>query len=242
MAVFDPFDPNVGTKVYDPFFFYLIEHPQGLVLFDTGLHPAMRTDLRGRIGDMADAFVVEMAEDDDVVSQLAKLNRRPDDVACVIQSHLHFDHAGGLEFFKHADVYVQERELEFARNPPVYQRDIYVPADFDHDLKWRSLTSDHDLFGDGTLKILATPGHTPGHQSLLIHLESRPLLLMSDASYLVEKMRRRLLPAVVWNPDAMVASWERIEAIERETGAELICTHELDFHDRVPLAPDGCWE
>lgn len=242
MAVFDPFDPDVGTKVYDPYFFYLIEHPRGLVLFDTGLHPAMRTDLRGRIGDSADAFVVEMAEDDDVVSQLAKLGLRADDVEYVILSHLHFDHAGGLEFLAHAPIYLQERELRFARNPPVYQQDIYVPADFEHDLRWQLIEGDHDLFGDGTLRIVSTPGHTAGHQSLLVRLESRPILLMSDASYLVEKMRQRLLPAVVWNPDAMVASWQRLETIEKETGAELVCTHELDFRERVPLAPDSYWE
>ena len=242
MAVFDPFDPLVGTKVYDPFFFYLIEHPRGLVLFDSGLHPMMRTDLRGRIGDLADTFVVEMAEDDDVVSQLAKLNVRPDDVEHVIQSHLHFDHAGGLEFLRHAQVYLQEQELRFARNPPIYQRDIYVPADFEHDLKWYLVHGDHDLFGDGTIHILSTPGHTAGHQSVLVRLESRSIMLLSDASYLVGKMRQRLLPAVVWSPDAMVASWAKIEAIEQETGAELVCTHELDFRDRVPLAPDACWE
>jgi glyoxylase-like metal-dependent hydrolase (beta-lactamase superfamily II) len=242
MAVFDPFDANVGTKVYDPYFFYLVEHPRGLVLFDSGLHPAMRTDLRGRIGDSADAFVVEMAEDDDVVSKLAKLDLRPDDIECVVQSHLHFDHAGGLEFLAHAPVYLQDRELLFARNPPIYQRDIYVPADFEHDLDWRLLEGDHDLFGDGTLRIISTPGHTAGHQSLLVRLQSRSILLMSDASYLVEKMRQRLLPAVVWSPDAMVASWERIEAIEQETRAQLVCTHELNFREHVPQAPDACWE
>lgn len=242
MAVFDPFDHNVGTKVYDPYFFYLVEHPRGLVLFDSGLHPTMRTDLRGRIGDSADAFAVEMADDDDVVSQLAKLGLRPDDVEHVIQSHLHFDHAGGLEFLSHATIHVQEQELRFARNPPVYQRDVYVPADFEHDLHWHLVEGDHDLFGDGTIRMISTPGHTAGHQSLLVRLESRPILLMSDASYLLEKMRQRSLPAVVWSPDAMVESWQRIEAIEQETGAELVCTHELDFRERVPLAPDACWE
>ena len=242
MAVFDPFDPNVGTKVYNPYFLYLIEHPKGFVLFDTGIHPEMRSNPRSRLGDSADAFAVEMAEDDDVVSQLAKLGLRPEDVEHVIQSHLHFDHAGGLEFFPHATVYAQEAELRFARNPPVYQRAIFVAADFEHDLNWRLVDGDHDLFGDGTIRMISTPGHTAGHQSLLVMLESRPILLMSDAAYLLQKMRDRLLPAVVWCPDAMVASWLRIEAIEQELGAELVCTHEFDYRERVPLAPEGYWE
>jgi hypothetical protein len=64
---------------------------------------------------------------------------------------------------------------------------------------------------------------------------------MGDATYSLAKLRRRRLSAVVWNPDAMVASWERLEEIERETGAELRCTHEVEFGD-VPLAPEGYWE
>lgn len=242
MAVFDPFDPNVGTKAYNPYFFYLIEHPNGLVLFDSGVHPALRTDPRGRLGGAADTFSVEMAEDQDIVSQLAKKGLRPKDITHVVQSHLHFDHAGGLEFLAHAPVYVQQAELTFARNPPIYQRDLFVPADFEHDLDWRTLDGDHDLFGDGAIRIISTPGHTAGHQSLLVRLNNRSIFLLADASYLLQKMRDRLLPAVVWSPDAMVKSWERIEKIEREVGAELVCAHEFDYATRVPMAPEGWWE
>lgn len=242
LSVFDPFDPNVGTKAYNPYFFYLIEHPQGRVLFDSGVHPQMRTDPRGRLGDAADAFAVEMDEDQDVVGQLAKLGLEPGDIDIVVQSHLHFDHAGGLEFFPEADVYVQAAELEFARNPPVYQQDVYVQADFGHDLHWKTLDGDHDLFGDGSMRIISTPGHSKGHQSLLVSLPTQPIFLLADAAYLLEKMRKRLLPGLLWSPDAIVASWERIEQLERETGAKLVCTHELDYRETVPMAPDAWWD
>jgi glyoxylase-like metal-dependent hydrolase (beta-lactamase superfamily II) len=103
------------------------------------------------------------------------------------------------------------------------------------------LHGDHDLFGDGAVKIIATPGHTPGHQSLVITFEARPpLALLGDAAYNLEKMRQRRIPGIVWSPDAMVASWERIERIERDTGAELRCTHEADLSD-VPIAPSRFW-
>jgi N-acyl homoserine lactone hydrolase len=166
----------------------------------------------------------------------------PRDVDAVIVSHLHFDHAGGLEFVKHADVYVQAAELAAARNPPVYQQELYNPADFEHDLQWKPLDGDTDVFGDGTLRVLSTPGHTPGHQSLYVEFEHRkPLVLMGDATYSLAKMRQRRLSAVVWSADATVASWERFEEIEREAGAELRCTHEVEFGD-VPLAPEAFWE
>jgi N-acyl homoserine lactone hydrolase len=242
LATFDPLDEDVGTKVYCPYFFYLVEHPDGRVLFDTGLHPQIAIDLAGRVGEAAAAaFPIEMNDDGDVVSQLFKLRLAPGDVDAVIQSHLHFDHAGGLQFVKHAEVYVQSAELAAARQPPVYQQDLYNPDDFEHDLKWKLLDGHFDVFGDGKLQTIPTPGHTRGHQSLYIEFENRkPLVLMGDATYSLAKMRQRRLPAVVWSPDEMVASWERLEEIERETGAELRCTHERDFED-VPVAPQAYW-
>ena len=241
LATFDPLDEDVGTKVYCPYFFYLVEHPDGRILFDTGLHPEIVTDPVGRVGEAAAAFPIEMNEGGDVVSQLGMLGLAPGDVDAVIVSHLHFDHAGGLEFVKHADVYVQAAELAAARNPPVYQQELYKPADFEHDCSG-SRDGDTDVFGDGTLRVLSTPGHTPGHQSIYVEFEHRkPLVLIGDATYSLAKMRQRRLSAVVWSADATVASWERFEEIERETGAELRCTHEVEFGD-VPLAPEAFWE
>jgi N-acyl homoserine lactone hydrolase len=240
-AVFDPFDERVGEKILSPYFFYLVSHPQGWVLIDTGLHPGLRTNPHARLGAMADSFFVErLAADDDVANKLSMLDLRPADVQHVVQTHLHFDHAGGLERFGHATVYVQAAELPFAHWPAVYQRGLYVRADFDHPLQWRELAGDYDLFDDGRILLVATPGHTPGHQSVLVRLDGGTVILLGDAHYTVEKMRDRLLPSVVWSPDAMVASWNRIEELERRHGAELVSTHDPNFETRVRLAP-GAW-
>jgi N-acyl homoserine lactone hydrolase len=240
MATFDPFDEHVGTKVYNPYFMYVITHPEGTVLFDSGVHPAMLTDPASRLGDAAAAFQVKMTEDDTVQRCLARIGMVPSDIDLVAQSHLHFDHAGGLEWVRHAPVLVQREELAFAMNPPVYQRDIYVRADFDHDLQWRELDGDHDIFGDGRLTLLSTPGHTRGHQSLMVKLDSQVVILLADAAYLLAKMRARLLPGVLWSPDAMIASWDRLEGLEREHDALVMTTHDLDYEERVKLAP-GAW-
>jgi N-acyl homoserine lactone hydrolase len=242
-AVFDPFDERVGEKILSPYFLYLISHPNGWVLVDTGLHPGLRSDPRARLGATADSFVVErLGEDDDVVSKLAMVGLLPIDVAYVVQTHLHFDHAGGLEQFPHATVYVQAAELPFAHWPPIYQRGLYVRADFGHAARWKELNGDYDLFDDGTILLLATPGHTPGHQSVVVRLNSGVFILIGDAHYVVEKMRDRLLPSVVWNPDAMVRSWDRIEDVERRTNAQLISTHDPEFATRVRLAPSAWYE
>jgi N-acyl homoserine lactone hydrolase len=242
-AAFDPFDERVGTKVYNPYFVYVITHPQGTVLFDTGIHPAMGVDPVARLGPAAAAFDTRIGPEDHIEACLGRIGLAPSDIDLVIVSHLHFDHAGGLEWLTHAPVLVQREELRFARNPPVYQRLIYVPGDFEHDLQWRELDGDHDVFGDGRLVVFSTPGHSRGHQSLMVKLDSgQNMFLLADATYLLAKMRERALPGVLWSPDAMVASWERIEALEREHDAMLIATHDLDYRERIKLAPEDWYE
>jgi N-acyl homoserine lactone hydrolase len=242
-AAFDPFDERVGTKAYNPYFMYVITHPQGTVLFDTGVHPQMRTDPVARLGPAASAFEVQITPQDTIEARLESIGMAPRDIELTVVSHLHFDHAGGLERLTHAPVLIQREELRFARTPPVYQRLIYVPADFDHELDWHELDGDHDVFGDGRVLAISTPGHSRGHQSLLVHLDSgQTVILLADATYLLSKMRERALPAVLWSPDAMVASWERIEQLEREHDALLLATHDLDFRERVRLAPEAWYE
>lgn len=241
MALFDPFDENVGTKAYSPYYSYLITHPKGNVLFDTAGHPDLATAPQSRMGEAAASFIVKMGPDDWVVPRLRELGLAPEDISVVIQSHLHFDHTGALAWFKHADIIVQEDELAFAMNPPIYQADAYIPKDFDIGLNWRKIRGEHDVFGDGILTCIPTPGHTKGHQSLLINLASRPMFLLADAHYLLEKLRQRRLPGILWNPDALIESWDRIEEIERATDARLVATHEHDFEQSVPKSPGAWW-
>jgi N-acyl homoserine lactone hydrolase len=242
-AAFDPFDERVGTKVYNPYFVYVVRHPRGTVLFDTGVHPEMGTNPEARLGAAAASFQAQVTPEDHIVERLAAIGLKPGDIDIVVQSHLHFDHSGGLEWLAHAPILVQREELSFALDPPVYQRTIYVRDDFEHDLDWRVLDGDHDVFDDGRLVVLSTPGHSRGHQSLMVQLDSgQTVILLADAAYLLSKMRERALPAVVWSPDAMVSSWERIEALEREHDALLIATHDLDFRERIKLAPQGWYE
>ncbi|TMJ96531.1 MAG: N-acyl homoserine lactonase family protein [Actinobacteria bacterium] len=242
MAAFDPFDPEPAKKVYNPYFLYVITHPSGTLLFDSGAHPQLAVDPESRLGDAAADFAVQLGPDDHVERRLAAIGLRPDNVDLVVQSHLHFDHAGGLEWLKHAPVLVQREELAFALDPPVYQDAIYVRSDYDIGLNWQELAGDHDVFGDERVLVISTPGHTKGHQSLLVRLDGQTVFLLADAAYLLGKMRSRSLPGVLWSPDAMIASWERIEQIEHSEKAHLMTTHELDYETSVRLAPAGWYE
>jgi N-acyl homoserine lactone hydrolase len=241
-AAFDPFDERVGIKVYNPYFMYVVTHTRGNVLFDTGVHPQMGTDPEARLGPAAASFEVQITAEDHIEARLAAIGLTPGDIDIVVQSHLHFDHAGGLEWLTHAPILVQRQELSFALDPPVYQRGIYVPADFEHELRWRELDGEHDIFGDGSVTIIPTPGHTPGHQSLCVELPSGPIVFAADASYLESKMRQRRVPGIVWSPDAMVSSWRVLEGLERTRDARLVFTHDFDFRESKPLAPDAWYE
>lgn len=237
-AALDPFDPRVGTKVVIPYFCYLIRHPEGNVLFDSGGHPDLVRNPRARLGPVADSFEVLMALDDDVTSKLASVGLEPGDVAHVAHSHLHYDHCGGIEALAHAEFYIQGAELAFANAPPAYQSTIFVRADFDHPVHWRELDGEHDIFGDGRVVLFPTPGHTPGHQSMLVRLDGGAVILVGDAAYLPEKMKARALPPILWSPDKMIESFERIEELQRATGAELLFTHDLDYAVATRLAPE----
>jgi len=242
MATFDPFDPDVGTKVYNPYFFYVVKHPDGTLLFDSGVHPDLGTNPESRLGEAAADFQVRISPEDHIERRLGSLGLKPTDIDVVVQSHLHFDHAGGLCWLTHAPVLVQREELAFALAPPVYQAAIYVRDDFGIGLRWQELDGDHDVFGDGRVVAISTPGHTRGHQSLLVQLDGQTIFLLADAAYLLGKMRSRSLPGVLWSPDAMIATWDRIEEIERSENARLLTTHELDYETSVQLAPDAWYE
>lgn len=235
MGIYDPLNTDGTRLVYGPYLLFLIEHPGGRVLFDTGMHPKWKAAA-------VSPRRIEVGEADDVLSLLAGAGVAPEEVDHVVVSHLHYDHAGGLQFFPHAPVWVQATELRFARAPAVYQRELYDRDDFEHRVRWQELEGAHDLFGDGAVTMLPTPGHTPGHQSLCVQLPSGLHVLAADASYLESAMRARHVPGVVWSPDAMVTSWETLEALERDRGARLIFTHDLDFRTAKPLAPDAWYE
>jgi N-acyl homoserine lactone hydrolase len=145
--VFFP-DRAPGTRMTIPVSSYLLIHPKGRVLFDTGVHCRAITDPIGRLGERrATRFTVRSQVGDDVVSQLARVGMRPADITHVINSHFHFDHCGGNEFFPQATFLVQSREMERARGPD----HPYDPQDFDHPLDYQLVDGDHDIFGDGML-------------------------------------------------------------------------------------------
>ena len=228
-----------GQRWTVPVMSVLVDHPRGRLLFDTGVHCLARVDPLTRIGaDRMKRLTVKSGEGDDVVPQLARLGLTPDDVRYVANSHLHFDHCGGNEFFPRATFLVQRPELETARRPDWPQG--YKPSviDFDHPLDYRMLDGEHDVFGDGSVVLFATYGHTPGHQSLLIRSgKGTQMVCASDACYTRENMDRDVLPTVLWDASVMRVSLAALRKLRDKTGATMLYGHDPAQWEAIARAP-----
>src|SRR6266853_4172132 len=205
-------DLPAGQPWTVPVMSFLVVHPRGRLLFDTGVHCQTRVDPIGRMGpERAKRLVDKSKVGEDVVPQLALLGLTPDDVRFVVNSHLHFDHCGGNEFFPRATFLVQKAEMEAARRPGFAPGYSPSPIDFDHALDYRMLDGEHDVFGDGSVVLIPTYGHTPGPQSLLVRRSrDERLLFTADACYTRENMDRDILPTVVWDEREMSHSLGRL--------------------------------
>ncbi|HEY5209033.1 MAG TPA: N-acyl homoserine lactonase family protein [Stellaceae bacterium] len=216
---------------------YLIEHPKGRVLFDTGLHPDLRHDPAGRLGTrLAGMFQIGLGAGEDIAGRLAAFDRDPGKIDLLISSHLHFDHVGGNALIPNATLLVQRREWEAGMDPDAAATRGFNPRDFDLGHKIRVVDGEHDVFGDGSVVCLPTHGHTPGHQSLRVRLDSGDIVLAADACYFCQTLRERRLPPNMFDRAQMLASLDRLEAMERG-GARIFFGHDPEFWRTVPQAP-----
>ena len=212
---------------------FLIEHPQGAVVFDSGLHPQTQTDPAGRLGVVSRVFGVEFAAGEEVAARLAALGVDAARVRYLINSHLHFDHTGGNAQIPNARLVVQRREWEAGHDADQIARQFYFPHDYEHGHDTLLVDGEHDLFGDGRIVCLPTHGHTPGHQSLRVRLDSGDVVLTGDACYLRRTLEALHLPSVVDDAEAMRAALRTLRAL-RDAGARLIFGHDPEDWATVP--------
>jgi N-acyl homoserine lactone hydrolase len=216
---------------------YLIEHANGVALFDTGLHPDCQQDSSGRLGTrLAGLFQIAFSAGEDVSARLVAIGRDPAKIDLIINSHFHFDHVGGNALIPNATMLVQRREWNAGMDPDAAARHGYNPRDFDLGHKLRLLDGEHDVFGDGSVVCLPTYGHTAGHQSLRLQLDSGEVVLAADACYFCQTLRERRLPRYVHDREAMLASLDQLGALERQ-GARIFFGHDPEFWRSVPQAP-----
>lgn len=215
-----------GIEVPVPFF--LIRCPQGDVVVDGGNPLAVARDPKAHWAALADHFEAHMSEEDHCAAQLRRLGIAPESIRFILQTHLHMDHTGALGHFPGATVLVHARELESARAAPAPVGAGYVHADYDRtDLRWQLVEGELDLFGDRTIRLIETPGHTAGHMSLLLALnDTGPVLLTADAVDNRDQWEGRQRLRSLYSREQSVSSLERLRALARDTGALVVLGHD----------------
>jgi glyoxylase-like metal-dependent hydrolase (beta-lactamase superfamily II) len=213
---------------------YLIVHPRGTLQFEAGGIPDSLFK-----GDGAPVVEGIQSADKPLLPQLAAAGYRPSDITYFALSHYHADHTANANAFAGATWITQkaERDFMFSDKP----EGIIQPATYSA-LKGATTrilnNEDFDVFGDGTVRLISTPGHTPGHQALLVRLAKRgPVLLAGDLYHYPEERAKGVLPTFEFNADQSRASRARVEALLKQTGAELWIEHDMATHAKLPKSP-----
>lgn len=217
-----------------PFPIYLIEHDDGLVLFDAGLDPDAAGDPAAVYGEMAERIAIRFDERHLIEPQLAAWGFSLQDVGVVIASHLHFDHAGALKQFPHARILIGAGEREYAQAPERFASSWFRAEDFDerHGLRFEEIDSDADIWGEGAVSALHLPGHTPGSLGALVRLPESTFILTGDAVH----ARHAYESEIHYHGDVdsvtARATLRRIAGLAQREQAEVWIAHDTDDWER----------
>lgn len=237
-------DREIDEPFEVPVLFFLIQHKGKNILFDTGNAYEVSIDPEKHWGDVVNTYYPVMKEEQYVVNQLKNISGiKKEEIDYVILSHLHLDHAGAVGAFPDAVYVTHKKEIEFAFSPECSQKDAYIMQDIDKDVNWLFLENEfpqaYDLFDDGVIKIYHTPGHTPGHLSVLVNL-SKPFLLTGDSCYTQENLDKNILSGFFWSEEdsRRVLNW--IRKLQKEEKVEIIPGHNPQIWTKYKKAPQYC--
>lgn len=216
---------GVGIPVSFPVYTYLIEHPKGLVLVDTGQKHGAPSIVR---------------EEDKVVNRLGEIGYTPDDIKYVIMTHLHVDHAAYMSQFPKATFIVRKEELRAAWWPEECEHG-YVYEHYKDTREYRFLEpaddEDFDVFMDGSVICIDTKGHTRGHQSVIVRLNGAGnVVLVGDAASFRENLDAHIQPGVCSNNWYAIQSLKKLEHM-RDCGYTMFYGHDMDQEKEIVLSP-----
>ena len=218
-------DDDLDRQARFPIPAYVLEAAGERILVDTGLHPAAVEDAARHYGrpDALGLFKLELEES---VAEQIDLTT----IAKVVLTHLHFDHAGGLALLPPSvPVFVQRREWQAGQDAAAIAKNFFLPLDYSTVANQIVLVDgDHDLLGDGSIELLSTPGHTPGHQSVRV---GERLVLGADVTHYASGLDDHRFPMFADDFAAQAASADRLRAL-RDAGAVV-----RPGHDPAVLVP-----
>ncbi|HYX62956.1 MAG TPA: N-acyl homoserine lactonase family protein [Burkholderiales bacterium] len=216
---------------------YLIKHAKGWMLWDSGLPdqlaalPNGQTAANGRITAYRKKPLVE---------SLREVGLSPADIGVFAMSHSHPDHSGNADLFPASTIYMQRTEYDAAFGPDAKKYGlINTSLERLRHVKVVKLDGDFDVFGDGSVVIKSTPGHTPGHQSLFVRLpKTGPVLLSGDLVHLQSNWQARRVPSINYSVEQSLRSMNAMDAFIKATGAKLWINHDFAQSSGMPKAPE----
>jgi len=216
---------------------YLIVHPKGNLLWDTGLSDDLILKEEGM--KVAEGMF-HLQVKNTLVSQLKKINFAPNDIDIVALSHLHFDHTGNLNLFKNAQVLIQKEELSAAFSNRAEQLH-FDPKTYSKIKKsqFKGISGSYDVFGDKSIVIHEAKGHTPGHQVLLVNLrEEGPIILSGDLFHFEKNRDHKRIPALNFDKQQSMQAINKIENLVNEKNAKLWIQHDYDQNLTIRHSPN----
>ncbi len=210
---------------------FLVETATERILVDTGLHPGAVADPASFYADPAPLSVFGLEQERSIAEQVDLST-----LTLVVLTHLHFDHAGGLSLVpEHVPLVVQRAEWEAGHDRAAIQRSFLLPSAYAiGDRPLELIDGDHDLLGDGSIRLLLTPGHTAGHQSVQIG----DLVIGGDVAHFAAGLDDGRFPVFGDDLGAQARSAERLRGL-RDAGLTVLPGHDPDVLRPGPLATTG---
>lgn len=215
---------------------YLIRHRMAWMLWDSGNADRIASMPNGLVNPRG-TLTAYMKKP--LAGSLKEIGVAPQDIEHFAMSHSHGDHSGNAGLFSRSTIYMQTAEYDAVYGPEPQKLGI-PPANFEklRGARIVKLNGDHDVFGDGSVVIKSTPGHTPGHQSLYVRLpKTGPVLLSGDFVHLKSNWDAKRAPSINYNVEQSVRSMNEMDIFIKATGAQLWINHDSEQSRTVPKAP-----
>jgi N-acyl homoserine lactone hydrolase len=231
---------NVGKSIEFSSTCWLIEHGKEWLLWDTGVPESALNDPKGW-STLPKLIVYHL--DKTITAQLAEIGLKATDITYVAISHTHGDHIGNMGLFQSSTVLIQRAEYTWISSPDgpndnVNQLKALARKLLGTPKHLRLLDGDTDVFGDGSVTLVSTPGHTPGSQSLMVHLKNSGFIILSgDVVHLEENFEHDTVPSLNTDKAASIASMERVKRMMATYNAKLLINHDKAETDTLKLIP-----
>jgi len=231
---------NVGRNIEFSSTCWLIQHGSQWLLWDTGVPETALNDPRGW-STLPKLIVYHL--DRSLTDQLAEIGLKPADIGLVAVSHTHGDHIGNVGLFSNATIVMQQAEYRWIHSPNGPNDNVNQLMALARKLlgapkNLQLIDGDTDIFGDGSVTLVSTPGHTPGHQSLLVHLRRAGFIMLSgDVAHLAENFRRDIVPSLNTNQAESIASMVKVRRLIATYNAMFFINHDKNQTRRLELLP-----